>query len=224
MAISDFIAETPQNYEQKCLCVLILDVSGSMVGQPMAELNRGLEEFYYQVVKDETASERLEVSIVTFSSTVHCIQEPALIKDIKMPQLEAHGSTKLASGIRDGLLKVNLRKSWYRKTGQPYYRPFVFLITDGDADADQDMDQVMMEVNEGVNHKKFLFYPVGVKGANMDMLRYIAHPSMPPMQLQGLKFLEFFQWLSNSVGMITKSKAGDVVQLPNTDSWGQIAM
>jgi len=35
----DFIAESPENYEQKCLCALVLDVSASMHGQPISELN-----------------------------------------------------------------------------------------------------------------------------------------------------------------------------------------
>lgn len=224
MAISDFKAETPENFEQKCLCVLTLDISGSMVGDPIRELNKGLQEFRYQVIKNETAAERLEVSIITFASEVKCIQEPTLIRNLEMPELEAFGSTQLASGVKESILKVINRKMWYRKTGQPYYRPFIILITDGDPDADQDLEELMLEINEGVNKKRFLFFPVGVEGANMDKLRQITHPSAPPMKLKGLNFIEFFQWLSNSVDIITRSKEGDIIQLPDTGNWGQIAI
>lgn len=224
MAASDFAAESPANYEQKCLCVLVLDVSGSMVGEPIRQLNEGLEAFRYQVIKDETAAERLEVSIITFESTVNCIQEPALLRDIHMPKLEANGSTQLARAVKTAILKVIDRKHWYRKTGQPYYRPFIILMTDGDPDADQDMGELMVEINEGVNNKRFLFFPIGVEGANMDRLNYIAHPSTPPMKLKGLNFVGFFQWLSNSVGVITRSKDGDQIQLPDASSWGQISI
>ncbi len=224
MAQNDFTAETPDNYEQKCLCVLILDTSGSMVGEPIKELNKGLKAFYYQVMKDETAAERLEVCLITFESIVKCVQEPSLLRNFKMPTLEAAGSTRMVDAVKEAIIKVNYRKMWYRKTGQPYYRPFVFLITDGDADADQDLEELMFEVNAGVNEKKFIFFPIGVQDANMDHLRYIAHPSTPPMKLTGLNFVEFFQWLSNSVGVIAQSKDGDYLQLPNTGSWGQVAI
>lgn len=224
MAASDFIAESPTNFEQKCLCVLVLDVSGSMVGEPIRQLNEGLEAFRYQVIKDETAAERLEVAIITFESTVNCVQEPALLRDITMPKLEANGSTQLVRGVKSAILKVIDRKHWYRKTGQPYYRPFIILMTDGDPDADQDMGELMVEINEGVNNKRFLFFPIGVEGANMDRLNYIAHPSFPPAKLKGLNFVGFFQWLSNSVGVITRSKEGDQIQLPDVESWGQISI
>ncbi len=224
MAISDFTAETPENYEQKCLCILVLDTSGSMVGEPIDELNRGLQEFRYQVVKDETAAERLEVAIITFESRVRCIQEATLLRNFEMPKLQANGSTRLEKGVKEAITKVAQRKMWYRKTGQPYYRPFIILMTDGDPDADQDMESLMFEVNQGVNDKKFLFFPIGVQNANMELLRYIAHPSTPPMKLKGLNFVDFFQWLSNSVGVITRSKDSSTVQLPDTGNWGQIAI
>lgn len=224
MAQNDFVAETPDNFEQKCLCVLVLDVSGSMVGEPIAELNRGLQTFYYQIMKDETAAERLEVCLITFESKIRCVQEPALLRHFQMPTLQAGGSTRLAEAVKEAIIKVNYRKIWYRKTGQPYYRPFIFLFTDGEADADQDMEQLMFEINQGVNEKKFTFFPIGVQEANMEMLRYIAHPSTPPMKLKGLNFVEFFQWLSNSVGVITHSQEGVIQPLPEIGSWGQISI
>ncbi|GAB4395183.1 MAG: VWA domain-containing protein [Microscillaceae bacterium] len=224
MAQNDFVAETPDNFEQKCLCVLVLDVSGSMVGEPIAELNRGLQTFYYQIMKDETAAERLEVCLITFESKIRCVQEPALLRHFQMPALQAGGSTRLAEAVKEAIIKVNYRKIWYRKTGQPYYRPFIFLFTDGEADADQDLEQLMFEINQGVNEKKFTFFPIGVQEANMEMLRYIAHPNTPPMKLMGLNFVEFFQWLSNSVGVITHSQEGVIQPLPEIGSWGQISI
>jgi hypothetical protein len=36
-------AEFAENPEQRCPCILILDVSGSMSGKPIDELNEGLQ-------------------------------------------------------------------------------------------------------------------------------------------------------------------------------------
>ena len=49
MAKNDFSSEVAENYEQKCLCVLVLDVSGSMGGSPIQELNNGLQDFYNEI-------------------------------------------------------------------------------------------------------------------------------------------------------------------------------
>ncbi|MDX2303742.1 MAG: VWA domain-containing protein [Microscillaceae bacterium] len=222
MAFDDFAAETPDNFEQKCLCILVLDVSGSMIGERIRELNRGLDEFHRQVRNDEIASQRLEVCIIAFNSNVKCIQEPALIDKFVMPILKARGTTKLVAGVRSAVEKVEARKRWYKETGQSYYRPFIILITDGTPDTDQDIEGITLEITEGVNEKKFMFFPIGVQDANMEILKQIAHPSTPPMMLKGLNFIEFFQWLSNSIGIITKSNEGDKVYFPDTSGWGQL--
>ena len=59
MAKNDFSSEVAENYEQKCLCVLVLDVSGSMHGKRIDELNKGLQDFYNEISADETTSQRL---------------------------------------------------------------------------------------------------------------------------------------------------------------------
>jgi uncharacterized protein YegL len=222
MAFDDFSAEMPDNYEQKCLCILVLDVSGSMEGERIQELNRGLDEFHRQVREDEIASQRLEICIIAFNSRIKCIQEPTLINKVIMPILKTQDSTKLVDAVRFAVNKMETRKRWYRDTGQSYYRPFLILITDGTPDDDQDVEGLSVEITEGVNEKRFMFFPIGVQDANMKVLRQISHPHTPPMLLKGLNFVAFFQWLSNSIGVVTKSNTGDRISLPDTSGWGQI--
>ena len=85
MAKNDFSAEAAENFEQKCLCILVLDVSGSMSGKPIEELNKGLQDFYNEISSDDTTSQRLEVSLITFSHVVQTLQEPALVENFTMP-------------------------------------------------------------------------------------------------------------------------------------------
>ncbi len=39
------VASVAENPEQRCPCILLLDVSGSMSGAPIASLNNGLQTF-----------------------------------------------------------------------------------------------------------------------------------------------------------------------------------
>lgn len=84
--------EQASNLEQKCLCVLVVDVSSSMGGEPIKQLNAGLQDFQRDVIDDFVTSQRLEVSIVTFGSSVDCVQKPALIDSFQMPTLGISGS------------------------------------------------------------------------------------------------------------------------------------
>lgn len=218
-----FAGESPENFEQKCICVLVVDVSGSMAGEPLNQLNKGLQEFSKEVEKDFVATQRLEVSIVTFGSTAQCVQEPALISNITMPTLYPSGSTKLVDGVRLGMDIIEKRKNWYRETGQNYFRPMIVLISDGEPDSDQDINGLSSEVASAITSKKFMFYSLGVIGYNHQKLSLICS-TPPPVLLDGYKFSEFFRWLSNSISIITKSVEGQTLSLPPINDWTQIQM
>ena len=219
-----FEGQSPENFEQKCLCIIVADVSGSMAGEPIAQLNKGLQEFQSEVMQDYIASQRIEISVIAFGSNVRIAQEPALVDGLKMPVLHTEGSTKTVDAVRKAVQMVEDRKRWYRETGQNYYRPFIILITDGETDPDQDMQGVSNEIHSAVENKKFTFWALGVKGYNHNRLAQICPVSTPPMPLDGYKFAEFFKWLSNSISVVAKSTEGQVLQLPPTTGWAQIQM
>jgi len=227
MAKNDFSAETATNYEQKCLCILVLDVSGSMSGKPIAELNRGLQEFYKEVAEDDTTSQKLEVSLITFNNIVKTVQEPALVENFTMPTLKAEGSTAMVNAVNEAIDKVAARKQWYKDSGQNYYRPWIILMTDGEPDDDQDVNKLANRIKadtaEAATGKKYVFLPIGVEGANMAILDKIAGTikgkQIGPMKLKGTNFKSFFQWLSASMGTIVESNEGDQVNLADPNSW-----
>ncbi len=213
-----FEGESPLNFEQKCLCVLVLDVSGSMAGEPIAELNRGLREFESSILADFTASQRLELAIVTFGSSAQIVANPSLVDAFEVPTLTAGGSTKLVDGMRLAVKLIEDRKRWYRETGQTYFRPMIVLITDGEPDADQDLQGLSSELILAQDAKKFSLWPLGVTGYNHQKLSQICLEAKP-LPLAGYKFSEFFKWLSNSIGISMGTQ-----NLSNTslDQWTQI--
>ena len=221
MATNDFSAEEPQNYAQKTVVCFVLDVSGSMRGNPIDELNAGLDQFKNDISKDKTIADRLEVAIVTFSDKIERAVEPGLISTIKLPRLTTSGGTRLVDGAREGLALVTARKAWYKETGQPFLRPWVIVITDGEPDDDQDVNGLGAEVRAGTANKNFLFFAIGVEGANMRRLKDISDPSMQPAKLQGLKFSDFFKWLSASMSVVASSRDGQQVNLPSPAGWMQ---
>ena len=212
-------AESPKNYEAKTICCFVLDTSGSMGGDPIKELNKGLKEFHEEIRNDETTAQRLEVAIITFNSVIQIVQEPALIEDFNAPNLSVSGSTKLVDGVREAITLVETRKQWYKQTGQQYLRPWIILITDGAPDPGQDIQGLAQEISDSVNNKSFVFFAVGVEGADMKVLQTISAPPFTPCMMQGLKFSEFFQWMSASMAAVSSSAEGDKVDLPNPNSW-----
>lgn len=205
------------NPERRVACMLLLDRSGSMQGNPIAELNKGVDAFKAEVLTDEIAQKRVEVAVISFGP-VKLESDFQLAADFFPPQLEAGSDTPMGEAIRTGLQLVDDRKKLYRSQGIDYYRPWVFLITDG-APTDSWDDSARL-VKEGEASKEFAFFAVGVGGANMQILKQIS--VREPLKLQGLRFREFFLWLSKSLRNVSKSVPGDAVPLETPSGWAEV--
>ena len=209
------------NPEPRCPCLLLLDVSSSMSGEPITELNEGLKAFRDELLADPLASKRVEVACITFGP-VHVATEFETAGVFQPPWLRALGETPMGAAIKSGVELVRLRKEAYRSNGIAFYRPWIFLITDGEpTDA---WAEAAKKVQEGEASKAFAFFAVGVKGANMAVLKQIS--VREPLKLKGVRFRGLFQWLSNSMKSISRSTPGDEVPLKNPtqgpDGWASI--
>ena len=65
--------EFADNPEPRCPVVLLLDVSGSMAGRPINELNQGLQDFASVLKTDRLAALRVEVAVITFGGQVRAL-------------------------------------------------------------------------------------------------------------------------------------------------------
>ena len=117
----------------------------------------------------------------------------------------------MGTAIRDALGRLTARKESYRSNGVAYYRPWVFLITDGEP-TDEYLSAAQ-EVRSGEERGAFSFYAVGVNNANMTKLAQIAPPHRPPVKLDSLRFRDLFVWLSKSMRTVSQSTIGDKVKL-----------
>ena len=196
----DVLLEKSIFYSQRCLCTFVLDVSGSMAGDRINELNKALHTFYNEMLSDVTKKESLEISLITFSDVVTIVQRPALLEDIVMPELETGGSTALVDGVMKAIEVVTERKEWYKQYAITYYRPWIILVTDGTPNPEQDIESLSKKIKEDIYEKRYNFLPIGVgEGVDMDVLEYIKG-NIPPMKLDSHGFSQFFRWLGASMG------------------------
>lgn len=213
--------EFAENPEPRCPCVLLLDASGSMQGEAMEALNEGLRTFKEQLNQDNLARKRVEVAIVSFGSDVKVVQDFVTADQFEPPTLSAQGLTHMGGAILQGLDMIEARKGEYRNNGINYYRPWVFLITDGEPQGEPEsiVDQATQRIRDDEASKRVAFFAVGVEAANLTRLSQIVVRS--PLKLRGLNFKELFVWLSASMQRVSQSKPEDQVALP-PPGWGVV--
>ncbi|MFL5328764.1 MAG: vWA domain-containing protein [Gemmataceae bacterium] len=235
------------NPEPRCPCVLLLDVSGSMaevvadagkdLGQTVQQdgqtyrvvsggvsridkLNEGLRTYQSELMGDSLAAQRVEVSVITFGSRVETVCPFVIAQEFNAPTLTANGETPLGAAILQAIDAVAERKRVYKQNGLHYYRPWIFMITDGEPT--DSWQEAANKVKEGEKNKNFSFFAVGVEGANFEKLRQIS--TREPLPLKGYSFREMFLWLSQSQKSVSQSNPGQEgnVKLPSPSGWAEL--
>jgi uncharacterized protein YegL len=211
--------EFADNPEPRCPCALVLDTSSSMAGPPLAALHAGLRTFRDELVADPLARQRLEVAVVTFGGGVEVAQKFAPVDRFQPPSLRPQGLTPLGTGLLRALDLIEERKADYRTAGVPYSRPWVVLITDGMPQGEpwETTRQAVRRLQADEAARKVALLAVGVEGANMQLLARLT--PRPPVFLQGLRFVDLFQWLSASAASHAHAPDDEQLELPPLE-WG----
>lgn len=217
------LADNPTTRVPICLC---LDASSSMDGAPIDELNNCTLMFFDAIKEDEVALYSADIAIITFSNDdARCIREFAGINnESDIPTIIANGGTPMGEAVNLSLDMLEERKKEYRQNGVDYYQPWLVLMSDGAPNGDpNELDRAIKRVNDLVASKKLVVFAIGVgEYADMDVLAKFS-PNRRPLRLQGLKFREFFVWLSQSVVAVSQSTPGESVKLPtNLDDWAEL--
>jgi uncharacterized protein YegL len=207
--------EFAENPEPRCASLLVLDVSSSMAGDSIQQLQEGLVTYKDQLVADDLARKRVEVGVVTFGGTVQVASPFTTAEFFTPPTLVATGDTPMGTAVLTALDLVKARKEEYKAAAAQYFQPWVFLITDG-APTDVNTPQwteAVRRVHEDEDRKVLSFFAVGVEGADMGRLRELS--KREPLKLKGLDFRRLFEWLSKSQQSVSKSRPGDTVAVEN---------
>ncbi len=208
------------NPSARCACMVILDTSGSMDGTPIAELNKGIQHFIASVQEDEVAACSVEIGVITAGASVREALPFTTAMNIDgISTFSASGSTPLGAATDLALKRLEQRKQEYKKSGVAYYQPWLVMISDGSpTDSYQHAAQQAKALSE---QRKLVVLPIGVAGANLNVLGEFS--SRGAKKLDGLKFSEFFEWLSASMSRVSASASTSAgVKLPATDGWDSI--
>lgn len=181
---------------------LLLDVSGSMVGDPIQAVDRGLQMFADAVASDPNALDTAHISLIVFNSTATQVVPMTEALNFSTPPLKAGGRTALGDALR--LVKRCAEREVVRSTsgerGLSDWRPLVFLMTDGVPT--DDWQSGLREFQE----YKWGKVVACAAGANADLstLQRIT-PAIVRLDVANTSAIHsFFTWVSASVANVSQ--------------------
>jgi uncharacterized protein YegL len=141
------------------------------------------------------------------------------VDSFQPPVLAAHGDTPLGEAVQRSLALLRERKEIYKQNGLDYFRPWMFVVTDGQP-TDRGWEAAADQVKQEEMRRGVIFYGVGVEKADLRVLSRFTE-ARPPLRLKGLAFGELFMWLSKSLSVIAHSRPGEQAPLPPV-GWGSV--
>jgi uncharacterized protein YegL len=110
---------------------LLLDTSGSMMGEPIESVKNGVQTMISALRQDPYALETAYLSIITFNSNASQLVPLTELTSFQAPNLEASGTTSFGEAL--ALLASKSDSEIVKTTSEQKgdWKPIVFIMTDG---------------------------------------------------------------------------------------------
>jgi uncharacterized protein YegL len=110
---------------------LILDTSGSMMGEPIDAVKGGLQTLLSALRQDPNALETEFLSVITFNERATQVVPLTEVASFKVPEIQASGTTALGAALQ--LLAESIDREVVKGSAEQRgdWKPLVFLMTDG---------------------------------------------------------------------------------------------
>lgn len=180
---------------------LVLDVSGSMEGEPIQAVNAGLKALEADLQANPRALKTAWLSVITFSSEAQQVIPLTKAKDFTAPTLATEYETRLDYGLQtllDCIDREVVKAASSTDKGDWY--PLVFIFTDGQP-TDEGKWQVPATVLKQLVTERHAVVVGCAAGPHADdkPLKYITEFVVHLKDLQQGTLERFFAWVSQSV-------------------------
>jgi len=174
---------------------LVLDISGSMTGEPIEAVKNGVQVLISTLRQDPYALETAFLSVITFDSSARQIVQLTELSMFQMPDIQATGTTSLGEALSLLANKVNTEVAKTTAEVKGDWKPLVFLMTDGEP-----TDNWQKGLNDFKNQKFGMVVACAAgSGANTSILKQITEVVVQLDTADSATIKAFFKWVSASV-------------------------
>jgi uncharacterized protein YegL len=190
--------------------VLLLDVSYSMSGDKIDNLNKAVEDMLDTFAQEEKMETEILVSVITFGGQVDLHVPYTKASQVKWHGLQVNGDTPMGTALKMAKAMIEDKET----TPSRAYRPTIVLVSDGQPTDGSSWKQAMDDfISEGRSSKcDRMAMAIGRDADETVLKRFIEGTPHDLFYAENAGQLhEFFQRVTMSVTMRTQSKNPNVV-------------
>jgi uncharacterized protein YegL len=175
----------------------LIDVSESMVGEPILEVEEGLSTIIQTLKKDAHAMETVWVSIIIFAGQAKTLVPLNDIVSFYPPKFPIGSGTSLSKGL--GHLMFELRKNIVKTTieNKGDWKPIIFLLTDG-----VPTDDTKIAISEWKQNWQKKANMVAVSLGNITDTKLLSELTETVLNFNSTgadSYKQFFKWVTDSI-------------------------
>lgn len=203
------------DYTRRLPVYLLLDTSGSMMGEPIEAVKQGVKTLLSELKGDPQAIETAYLSVITFDSQARQIIPLTELMQFSEPELKASGATALGEAllVLQECIKNEVRQTTAEQKGD--WRPLVFILTDGSPTDTAKFNEAVASL-KNAKIGNIIACAAGAK-ANTEPLKRITDNVLIMNTVSAGDLSKFFAWVSGSIKMSSKSmdaQIGKSFELP----------
>jgi uncharacterized protein YegL len=174
---------------------LLLDTSGSMMGEPIEAVKNGVQTMISALRQDPYALETAFLSIITFNTTANQAVPLTELTSFQSPSIDASGTTSLGAAL--SLLaqraEVEVNKTTAEQKGD--WKPIVFIMTDG-----MPTDDWQKGLNDFQKQRWGMVVACAAgQAVDTSILKQITEVVVQLDTADSSSFKAFFKWVSASI-------------------------
>lgn len=176
---------------------ILLDTSGSMMGEPIHSVNVGLQAMLSTLRQDPYALESVHLSIITFDVEARVFLPLTPLEQVRLGEVDVKGATFMGAALNLLIECVDRDVKKTNADAKGDWRPLVFIMTDGSPSDMEAYRQAIPEVKKR-NFGSILACAAGPK-AKQQYLLELTDRVVTMDTMDAAAFSGFFKWVSASV-------------------------